>query len=210
MNPRSPSVLFRHAVLLLISAVALSVAGRTGAEHSALSLCAGWPLCVPSSPSGWLKNIHALLVAAAALQQIAILLYVWRTRRADAVLLPLATITFVLFFGQAFLGAMMVARNFREDLVVLHAANAVSFWVSMLVLTLVAWFRMARHVSGREPRTRRSWRDFVTLTQALDCRLAAADHLGGSGCRRPLFTAIESHSVDASRWRACGRRFLRT
>ena len=179
MKPQSPNLLFRQSILLLITAVALSVAGRTGAEHSAISLCAGWPLCVPSAPLGWLKDIHGLLVVLAAVQQIAILVLVWRTHRADAVLLPLTTITFVLFFGQAFLGAVMVARDFRNDLVVLHAANAVSFWVAMLVLTFAAWFRTAGHVSSRARLTGRSWRDFVTLSKPWIVALLLLTTLGG-------------------------------
>ena len=179
MKPQRTNVLFRLAVLLLINAVLLTIAGRSGADHSSASVCAGWPLCVPSSPLGWLKIIHVLLAAAAAILQTAILILVWRTRRADVVLLPLTTITFVLFLGQAFLGAVMVAREFRQDLVVLHTANAVSLWLAMLVLTAVAWIRRSGRVSTREQRAKRSWRDFLALSKPWIVALLLVTTLGG-------------------------------
>jgi protoheme IX farnesyltransferase len=179
MKTSSPNVLFRFSILLLINVVLLSLAGRLGADHSAGSLCVGWPLCVPISPLGWFRAMHALLAASAAILQTTILLLAWRTRRGDAVLLPLTTVSFVLFFGQAFLGAVMVVRDFRSDLVILHAANAISFWVSLLVTAFIAW-RAPRPGKGSFDSTNsRNWRDFLALSKPWIVALLLFTTLGG-------------------------------
>ena len=55
------------------------------------------------------RPVSALLIAR-------VLLVAWSQYRTDRLLLPLATVTAVLFFGQAFVGAMQVARGFPEHL----------------------------------------------------------------------------------------------
>ncbi len=179
MRPSDPNVLVRLCILLLINAAVISVAGRTGADHTAASLCVGWPLCVPGSLLGWWKLAHTLLVASAAVLVVSILFSAWRQRRDDKVLLPLATIAFVLFFGQSFLGAVMVWRGFTPDVVVLHAANAVSFWVALVVLTIVAWGRPGPIETVQGTRGRRNWRDFVALSKPWIVALLLLTTLGG-------------------------------
>lgn len=179
MRQPSANLLFRITVLLIINTLLLTLAGRTGADHTPASVCAGWPLCIPTSASTWYKDMHGLLVATAGLLQVAILAIAWRTRRDDRVALPLATVGCLLFFGQAFLGAVMVLRGFRSDLVVLHAAGTISFWVSLIALAFVAWIRPVGDLPHRDPNLRRGWRDFLALSKPWIVALLLLTTLGG-------------------------------
>jgi protoheme IX farnesyltransferase len=179
MKTSSPNILFRLSILLLINVVLLTAAGRLGADLSAGSLCVGWPLCVPTSPLGWFRAMHAFLAASAAILQTTLLLLAWRTRRGDGLLLPLMTVSFVLFFGQAFLGAVMVFRQFRPDLVILHAANAISFWVSMVVTAFISLKVPQPSKVSSDSTAARSWRDFLALSKPWIVALLLLTTLGG-------------------------------
>ena len=97
----------------------------------AWAFCLGWPLCVPSEPLGYLKLAHLALVGVAMLLMVWLLRKAWREQRDQNVLLPLTTVTGVLFFGQALIGAVEVTRSYPVHLVVLHALTAVALWISL-------------------------------------------------------------------------------
>ena len=95
------------------------------------AFCLGWPLCAPSEPLGYLKLAHLALVGVAMLLMVWLLRKAWREQRDQNVLLPLTTVTGVLFFGQALIGAVEVTRSYPVHLVVLHALTAVALWISL-------------------------------------------------------------------------------
>jgi protoheme IX farnesyltransferase len=91
----------------------------------------------------------------------------------------LITVTSVLFAGQAFLGAILVARDFRLDLLVLHGATSVSLWISLAVLSVVSISRrrsMARSTTDLGPRR---WTDFLTLSKPWIVGLLLVTTFGG-------------------------------
>ena len=138
MKDTRPSPLGRLSAALLICIALLTIAGRATFLSGVGLLCSPWPFCMPASPYGWIKLIHVGLAALSALLIARVLFIAWRQHRTDRLLLPLATVTAVLFFGQAFVGAMQVARGFPEHLVVLHALTAVSLWISLAALVFAA------------------------------------------------------------------------
>ena len=103
----------RQTALLVVAVFALTVIGRLVTITGAAFLCPGWPVCVPTAPLGYLKLVHLALVGMASLVMISVWRKAWREQRHHAVLLPLTTITGVLFLGQAFVGAIEVTRDFR-------------------------------------------------------------------------------------------------
>ncbi|MBT3336301.1 MAG: protoheme IX farnesyltransferase [Anaerolineae bacterium] len=91
----------------------------------------------------------------------------WRDVRDDRVLLPLATLTVILFFSQIFVGAIEVTRGFPRYLAVLHALTGVALWTGLLGLVIASGF-LAREVVAFPPLDlRQRARDFLTLTKPI-------------------------------------------
>ena len=116
---------------VIVFVMLLTIAGRVVFLTGAALTCSGSPFCIPANSLGWIKFVHLALVGISALLIIWLFLKAWREQRDDQLLLPLTTVTTVLFFGQAFVGAIQVVRNFPIHLVVLHtltAARALDFF----------------------------------------------------------------------------------
>ncbi len=128
----------RLAWMVLGIVLSLTIAGRMVTRTGAALTCSGWPFCIPAGPLGWLKFVHLALAAIGAVLMVWLFLKAWREQRDDRVLLPLTTVTTILFFGQAFVGAVQVARNFPVHLVILHQLTALLLWVSLLALVVTS------------------------------------------------------------------------
>jgi protoheme IX farnesyltransferase len=100
--------------------------------------CSVSPLCMPEGPSGYLSLVHVILAALAATLMILVLRKAWREQREQRLVLPLSTVTGVLFFGQAFVGAIQVFRGYPTHLVILHTLTAVALWISLCVLVIAS------------------------------------------------------------------------
>lgn len=123
---------FSRLVLGLFAMVfLLTVAGRMVSVTGAWAYCVGWPLCMPTHPLGYLKLAHLALVGAASVFMILVWRKAWREQRDQILLLPLTTVTGMLFFGQALVGAAEVTRAYPLHLVVLHTSTAVALWISL-------------------------------------------------------------------------------
>lgn len=126
---------FSRSVLGLFVAVFLvTIMGRIVTVTKAWAYCTGWPVCVPTEPVGYLKLAHLGLVGIASVLMIFVWRKAWREQREQNLLLPLTTVTGVLFFGQAFIGAIIVTRGYPLHLVLLHTFTAVALWITLIVL----------------------------------------------------------------------------
>jgi protoheme IX farnesyltransferase len=119
----------RQSWFSVLSLLAVLLGGLVVARSGAGLACDGWPLCRPQSLLGWLSLGHRLLVGAAVLAMVAWLVNAWRTQRSQVPVLVATTITVMLFFAQALLGAQLV-QDFPIDLLVLHQVTAVAVWVA--------------------------------------------------------------------------------
>ncbi len=169
----------RLAVVLLASVLLLSFAGRETQLAGAAALCPSWPLCVPSTAFAWWKLLHVLLAGFAGLLVIFLFLKAWREQRDNAILLPLTTVTGILFFGQAFVGAIQVARHFPLNLVVLHALTAVLLWISLLALVLSAAVAVQQPKEFPKLDVRQRIRDLFMLGKPLIVLLLLVTTFGG-------------------------------
>jgi protoheme IX farnesyltransferase len=163
----------------LVAVFLLTIAGRAVTISGAAFACAGSPFCIPSGLLGWYKFIHLALAVIAALLAIWLFVKAWREQRDDRILLPLTTVTTILFFGQAFVGAMQVVQNFPLHLVVLHTLTAVLLWISLLALILGSGF-LAR--DGKEFANfgyPRRLGDFFILSKPLIVALLLLTTFGG-------------------------------
>src|SRR5262245_3374571 len=102
----------RLAWAFLIAVVLLTIAGRGLTVTVPESTCSDWPLCVLSGPFAWYRTIHFILAGVAAVLVLGLFVRAWQAYRDDRILLPLTTITTILFFGQAFVGAMQMLQGF--------------------------------------------------------------------------------------------------
>ncbi len=179
MKTGFPNSLSRLAFVLLVLMLLVTAAGRALTSAGAIPTCATWPMCVPNAFAGWLQLAHLLLAAVAAVLVIWVLAKAWRQQRDDRILLPLATVTAVLYFGQAFVGAMQVVRGYPAQLVVLHALTTVSLWIAVPSLVLTA---AARARDGRQFERIPLWarlRDFFVLGKPLIVVLLLITTFGG-------------------------------
>jgi protoheme IX farnesyltransferase len=169
----------RQGVLLLAAVFALTVVGRLVTITGAAFLCVGWPLCVPSAPLGYLKLIHLILAGITSVVMISLWRKAWREQRHHPILLPLTTVTGALFFGQAFVGAIVVTRNFPMHLVVLHGLTAVALWVSLGMLVFVSGTLKEDGVADYQFGWRQRLKDFFILSKPVIVALLLVTTYGG-------------------------------
>ncbi|MCE9647901.1 MAG: heme o synthase [Chloroflexi bacterium] len=159
---------FSRLVLALFALVfLLTIVGRIVTVTGAWAYCTGLPVCTPSDPIGYLKLVHLVLVGIASILMALVLRKAWREQRDQNLLLPLTTVTAVLFFGQAFVGAIQVARNFPLHLVVLHTLSAVALWISLGMLVFASGVLGMDREAGPHLDFRQRVRDFFTLSKPL-------------------------------------------
>jgi protoheme IX farnesyltransferase len=123
---------------LFVTVLFVTILGRAVAVTDAWAFCEGWLVCMPTAPLGYLKLAHMLLVGAASVLMILLLRKAWREQRDQNLLLPLTTVTGVLFFGQAFVGSILVTRDYPLHLVVLHTMSAIALWISLSTLVFTS------------------------------------------------------------------------
>jgi protoheme IX farnesyltransferase len=169
----------RLTLLLFVSIFFLTVAGRAMSLSGPTVACSGWPFCVPTSQFGWLKLIHIMLAGFSGVLVIWLFGKAWREQRDNRLLLPLSTITAILFFGQVFVGFIQVIRNFPFHLMVLHALTAVLLWISLFALIVTSGFLARDGKVFAKVDFRRRLKDFFALGKPLIVALLLLTTLGG-------------------------------
>lgn len=157
----------RLSLLTLVAVGFLTLGGRLVTLHGGLAACAGWPLCIPQGATGWGLLFHRFSVAGSAVLMLALLFQAWRTQRDHRLLLPLTTITVTLFFAQAFVGAILVTRDFAPAYQLFHALTAVALWLALVGLVLAAGFLAKDSVAFPPLDVPRRLKDFVILTKPI-------------------------------------------
>ncbi|HTP00044.1 MAG TPA: heme o synthase [Anaerolineales bacterium] len=179
MKTQEASPLQRLSIWLVVAIALLTIAGRMTSIAGPAVLCQGWPFCVPATPYEWVRLAHVLLGGISALLLLRLNFVAWRSYRTDSILLPLATVTGILFAGQAFVGAMQVVRGFPNHLVILHALTTVSLWISLLALVLAAQVRPADIPGLPGNSIRQRLNDFFALNKPIIVALLLVTTFGG-------------------------------
>lgn len=151
----------------LLAIVLLTAGGRMVALHATGADCASWPLCLPVNISGLEQVLHRLSAGFASILMLALLFHAWRTQRDHRLLLPLTTVTVTLFFAQAFVGAILVTRDFPVDLQVMHSLTAFAVWIALGALTIAAGFYARDAVAFPPLDVRQRLKDFLILTKPI-------------------------------------------
>jgi len=155
------------ALFTLLAVFLLSVGGRLVALDANNAACASWPMCFPGSVAGWAQMFHRISAGLSAVLVLGLLFQAWRTERDHHLLLPLTTVVVVLFFAQAFVGAIQVTRAYPVYLLVLHSLTAVVLWVGLIALVLAAGFYAKDTVGFPALDVRQRLKDFITLTKPI-------------------------------------------
>ena len=162
----------RLTLFVLMAVFFVTIGGRLVALGGATVSCSGWPFCDPQGMSGWMQMFHRISAGFAGVLMLYLLYRAWRDVRDHRILLPLTTLTVVLFFAQVFVGAMQVTRGFPVYLMILHSLTVVALWLGLLGLVLASGF-LARETVAFPPLDLRQplrdatqrLRDFLTLTK---------------------------------------------
>lgn len=169
----------RLTVSLFVAVLALTIVGRFVTITGTSALCVGWPVCAPRAPLGWLQLIHQLLAAMTAILVLWLFRKAWREQRSQIAILPLTTVLTVLFFGQAFVGALRVTQVDVVHLRILHLLTAISLWISLVALTFVAGVLIKADNKPEKLDVRQRIKDFITLSKPLIVVLLLMTTFGG-------------------------------
>jgi protoheme IX farnesyltransferase len=157
----------RLALAEFVAVFFVTVLGRIVTVTGAWALCVGYPFCTPIAPLGYLKLAHIFLAGIASVLMILLLRKAWREQRDQNLLLPLTTVTSVLFFGQALIGAIIVTRDFPFHLVVLHTTSAIALWISLGVLVFTSGVLAKDPIEIIELDFRQRIKDFLILSKPI-------------------------------------------
>lgn len=137
----------RLVIWTAITIFFLHISGMVVSVTNAIQECPGWPLCsammLPGSFSGWINLVHRLITLISALLIARLFVKSWRELREHTAILVVTTITTVLFFSQALMGAVESVRGYPPFLVGLHVVTAVSVWVSIVILFTLVWLNVS-------------------------------------------------------------------
>jgi protoheme IX farnesyltransferase len=169
----------RLVLLLLLTVLALTIAGRLVKVSGAWAYCSGWPLCIPTAPLGWLKLLHIALVGVAFVLMLVVFRKAWKEQREQRILLPLTTILAVTFLGQAMVGAVLVTQSYPAHLVFLHNITTFALWISLLLLAYTSGILAEAGVRASPVNRRQRARDFFALSKPLIVGLLLITTYGG-------------------------------
>jgi protoheme IX farnesyltransferase len=169
----------RYVFVLFFAMIALTVAGRIVTLTGAEAFCRGWPICTPTAPAGWMKLAHVSLVGVASVLMIAVFRKAWREQREQRILLPLATILAVMFFGQALVGAIQVTQPGAGHLIFLHQLTTWALWISLLLLVYASGMLVKGETVYVPFDRKQRIKDFFALSKPLIVGLLLITTYGG-------------------------------
>ena len=126
----------------LFAIFVILVSGAVVASSNSTEACSGWPLCngvfIPTNLLGWIHMSHRAIVSMSA----AVMIYLYsKTIKENAARIEVkyaALATILLFFIQAFIGALKVSTRFPVYLLALHVAVAAAVWASAVIFASLA------------------------------------------------------------------------
>lgn len=154
-------------LLTLLAVFFLSVGGHLVGAQGNFHTCAGWPLCVPHGETGVGLLFHRISAGISSVLVLALLFQAWKTQRDHRLLLPLTTVTAILFFAQAFVGAILTTRNFASEYQIFHALTALALWIALIALVIAAGYLAKDTVAFPPLNIVQRLKDFLILTKPI-------------------------------------------
>jgi heme o synthase len=170
----------RLSLVILVIVFLVEMTGRISRVNNGSMACIGWPLCSPEGFVGWVQAAHRLAVAIAVVFMLYLFEQAWTRLRDQRVLLPLATVAVILFFAQAFVGAINVTHGFPLYLTILHSMTAVVLWISLFGFVVASGYHAGDGLVEFPPiNYRERTHDFLILTKPVIVALLLVTTLGG-------------------------------
>ena len=155
------------SLLTLLAVFFLSLGGHMVGVQGNFQSCAGWPLCIPQGGTGIGLLFHRISAGISAILIVALLFQAWKTQRDHRILLPLTTVTTILFFAQAFVGAILTTRGFAPEYQIFHALTAFALWIALVVLVIAAGYLAKDTVAFPPLDISQRLKDFLILTKPI-------------------------------------------
>lgn len=169
----------KMTLLVFVAVLLLTVGGWITAVNTETYICRSWPGCFPQDAAGWSQLLHRIAAGLAAVLIVVMLRMAWRTQRDQRVLLPLATVTVILFFAQVFLGAVQVVRGFPFYLQVMHTMTGIVLWLALVGLAAASGILAGDTVDFPPLGIRQRAQDFLSLAKPLIVALLLATTYAG-------------------------------
>jgi heme o synthase len=168
------------SLLVLVIIFLGEVTGRVAAYSHSASACVGWPFCQPEGFIGWLQLVHRFVVGIAAISMLMLFQQAWSKLRDQEVLLSISTLVVVLFFAEAFVGALNIMQQSQQYLGIIHSLTAVALWILLFSLTIASGFLASDGLVEFPPiNFRERARDTLMLTKPVIVALLLITTLGG-------------------------------
>ncbi|MEI6290504.1 MAG: UbiA family prenyltransferase, partial [Chloroflexota bacterium] len=134
------SVFSKLTLFVLLSVLFMFLGGILVSNGLNLNSCSYWPICLPVGYSGFALLLHRITVFFSFLSIIGLLFEAWNTQRDNRIILPLSTISVLLFFCQSVIGALEVTNGYLTLYIILHKVTSVLLITNLLVLFIAARF----------------------------------------------------------------------
>jgi len=135
------SAFARKSLWAMVSTFVVLVSGAIVVMTHSTYACVGWPLCnsqwIPVHPMGWFHMLHRLIVLLVSIQVVGLVHKAWKSQRTQPAILTTATVLGILYFAQAFVGALKVTLKFPTYLLGLHVATAAAVWAAAVILVVL-------------------------------------------------------------------------
>lgn len=164
---------------LFLSVLILTVLGSFVSSTNAADYCSGSVICIPTQPLGNLKLAHVIMAGISFIVLWFVWQKAWREQKHHKILLPLTTVTTILFLGQSFVGAIQSARGYPLHLTALHTLSAIALWISLLALVYISGTLTQDGKVGISLGFRQRLKDFWILSKPLIVALLLVTTYGG-------------------------------
>jgi len=177
----------RQSVVFVVLAFSAMISGVFLAESGLGFSCETWPICDSVWPPVgilWIPLIHRIVVGLVGIFLLRFTLVAWRNQRTEKLILTLVTSQLILYFAQAFVGALLTIRGNLDGIGVLHSISATMIVVVGGLLVVASGLQSDQKVSWQfEKRNaadrRQRFMDFLALNKPIVVLLLLATTLGG-------------------------------
>jgi protoheme IX farnesyltransferase len=178
----------RRAVCAVLAILFVLVSGVFVSVSGARDACLGWPLCggdiLPDNSLVWVALAHRFIVSMVGVYLVFFNRNAWRTYRMDRLILVAANMLVVLYFAQAFVGAMLSIKGYPLHLLILHELTGASLIsVGAILLVSLGINNSIRNPEATSPMrisdSSQRFKDFLALNKPVVVLLLLATTLGG-------------------------------
>jgi len=122
------------SILLFVSSILMMGLGLIISITDITQKCDQFPVCISNNGFSFdflLINSHRFFTITTGLFLSKLLIIVWQKYRGNPQILVSMTMSFIIFIGQSFVGALQIGRNLPLDLLFVHSTGSVIYIISI-------------------------------------------------------------------------------